>query len=89
MRLYRIHITSSDEGSRGFEWFSSKAEAERAASKYVRENQPEEEKEDYYANLGRRVVAPDRPEIEPVEFTTTKAGILEMLRVYASHPDNG
>lgn len=89
MKLYRVHMTTMEEGSNGFEWYSSKAAAERAASKFVRNNQPEDEKEDYYANLARRVNAPDRPEVEAVEFPTTKAGILALLNAYASHPDNG
>ena len=27
--------------------------------------------------------------VEAVEFEPTKAGVLELLRVYATHPDNG
>jgi hypothetical protein len=72
MRFYSVHRTSSD-GSLGYEWFTTKREAEKIAAEWVRENK---------GDL-------DTVQLTPVEIRATKRGILQALRTHASHPDNG
>jgi len=73
VKLYRNHYRSLRDGSLGFEWFSSKREAERAARQDV--SLPEGDD--------------DHEVAEPMKFTPTREGILELLRRVADHPDNG
>lgn len=75
MRFYRVHDYSPFEGSGGFEFFTSKAEAlKRALELY----DPERHGDDK-----------STIDIEVVDVTPTKNGILSALNVWASHPDNG
>jgi len=87
MRLYRVHYY--DDGSQGFSWHPSKREAEQAVARYVRDNAAEPETGDDYDDMYRRKFAPERPTIDPVDVELTKAGLLRLLAVYATHPDNG
>jgi hypothetical protein len=75
MKFYRVKYRIEAGCSNGFGWYTSKAEAERAAKAAVK-NDPEEYKT-------------EAPEIEDVEIEATKAGVLAALRTYAGHPDNG
>lgn len=74
MRFYRVHDYEAVNGSHGYLWFTSKAEAEKKARELVAADP-----ETY-----------DEPlEIEALEVEPTKVGILEALNRYAGHPDNG
>lgn len=74
MRFYRLHDYSPQDGSAGYEFFTSKAEAERKARELF---DPE------------RHGDKSAIEIEAVDVVPTKAGILAVLNAYASHPNNG
>lgn len=73
MKFYRVHLYSETEGSFGFEWYTSKRDAEGAANDFIRRNDDQ---------------CPD-PEIDEVEIKPTKKGILYALECYGTHPDNG
>lgn len=89
MKLYRVNFYDASLGSQGFAWLSSRAAAERAASKFVSDNAAQPETGDTYDDLYRRRVGVERPEIEEVEFKLTKRDVLALLASYATHPDNG
>ena len=82
MRFYKVSIVDDGEGHQGAEWFRTKREAERCA----RENTY------YIARDPHKIqdmTVDQTAEIEVVDVTPTKAGILRALRDHASHPDNG
>lgn len=89
MKLYRVNYFDQSTGSHGFGWYTSRAQAERIASKYVRDNAPEPETGDAYVDLYRNRTGVDRPEVEEVEFELTKRSVLALLQAYAAHADNG
>ena len=79
MKVYRIAISIENGSSGGFEFFSSKREAERwrrAQNKEIKKD-PEAHR---YAELG---------DPECLEIGARKHEILRFLRAYAGHPDNG
>ena len=64
---------TNGDGSHGFEWFTVRRKAEAAKR---------------YWDKGA-VGTYDCAELELVEVRPTKAGILQALKVYADHADNG
>lgn len=74
MRFYRVHFRFDGGSSDGYQFFTSKRESERSRSEAIR-------------NAGCVEDEPD--EVEEIEVTPTKAGILEALNRLASHADNG
>ena len=79
MKFYRIHLYDPVDGSRGYEWFTSKQDAKKAARTFegILEVETKLVKEEVEV------------EIKKVEIKATRIGILSALRQYASHPDNG
>ena len=77
MKFYRVSYSQDGGNSGGYSWHTSKADAQRAARQGY-ENDPQE-----YDGLDTR------PQVEAVEITPTKAGILAALEAYASHEANG
>ncbi len=73
MRVYRVKYDTVTYGSGGFSWHANRAEAEQMARLWNRVN---------------RMHTP-QAEVEPVDFETTKAGVLRLLGLYATHNDNG
>lgn len=88
MRIYRVEYNNTD-GNCGASWHASKAEAERNARDFVKRNTPEPPTGDVLEDMYRPSARPLPPTIEPVEFTPTKRGVLDLLDHYAIHPDNG
>ncbi len=82
MKLYRLGLKTTD-GSEGFQWFASKVKAEAEGRKFARENPTR--------HLSMTVDVPSQAtwEVDAVEITLTVKGILHLLNIYASHPDNG
>lgn len=82
MRFYKVSIVDEGDGNKGAEWFRTKREAERCARKKT-----------YYSPRDPSclydMTVNQTAEVEAVDITPTKAGILTALRRYASHPDNG
>jgi hypothetical protein len=71
MRFYRVHPTTEGGNSAGFQFFTTRHDANKFARQYTRDN-PDES-----------------AEIDVVEVTPTKLGILDTLNRYASHELNG
>lgn len=74
MIVYRVHFYQHAESSQGFRWFSSEREARSMAHAW-KKSVP---KRDW----------PD-PTVDKLDCPTHKAGLLEFLNRFASHPDNG
>lgn len=74
MKFYRVTLYETADGHRGFDWFRSKQFAERRADGWRRIHHDDE---------GASAT------IEEISIPLTKAGILDALTRYASHPDNG
>lgn len=77
MRFYRVRYSAEGGNSGGYSWHTSQKEAEKAARE-ARRNDPDE-----YRN------SPDLPAIEVIQIIATRDGILDALKVYGSHPNNG
>jgi hypothetical protein len=77
VRFYRVSYSQQGGNSGGYSWHTNKADAVLAAAEAVSDD-PQE-----YTDTGIR------PRIEPFDITPTKDGILEALKIFASHPDNG
>ena len=75
MRFYKVDYQSFADSSCGFDWFTTKADAEKAA--YDWEFQDGESSIDEWAI------------ISVIDIEPNKAGILKALNSHARHPDNG
>lgn len=73
MRFYRLHFHKEGGNSDGYEWFTSLAPAKRAKREQDSAVDPDD--------------ACD--EVEVVDVTPTKDGILFALREFGSHANNG
>lgn len=73
MRIYKVHYKNEDGESRGYEFFSSKRKAVRAAAAVRRGPAPK----------------PPKPEVTPIDFAPTMSGILGLLDKHAGHANNG
>jgi hypothetical protein len=74
MRLYKVCRYNPEEGSAGFEWFSTVREAQRCRREWLDMHDKD---------------AGASADVEVVEITTTKRGLLSLLNLHAHHPDNG
>ena len=77
MKFYRVSYSQDGGNSGGYSWHTSRAEAETEA-RVAYENDRRE-----YDGLNTR------PQIDLIEITPNKRGILAALRVHASHEANG
>ena len=75
--IYRNSYYTDVEGHAGYEFFSSKRDAEREFNRRVKEGNCDP----VSGGLSNRA--------EPVEFRATKAGIIRILNSYAGHNNNG
>jgi len=75
MRFYQVHMTHEAGTSVGYRWFTNRREAESHAANW-RKTSPGD-------------VIDQQAEIKPVEIEPTRTGILDALRRFANHPDNG
>ena len=73
MKFYRVHTCVECSTSSGYEFFTNKADAERAVREWTT----------------GEALRTDTAEIDVIEITPTKAGILHALNTYAAHADNG
>jgi hypothetical protein len=76
MMFYRVTRTRADGENEGYDWHTTKRDAERASY-------------EYRATQGWDETGPRRATIERVSITPTKTGILLALTNYASHNNNG
>jgi len=74
VKIYRVHHRDSVAESQGYEYFTSKKKAVKAA----RENAKDFEYAYAYSD-----------QVQIIEFKNNKKGILYALGVCGSHPDNG
>jgi len=74
-KFYQVRYSQEGGNSGGFSWHTSHRAAVDAVKEAVA-NDPTE-----YKN--------EPPEISLIEIDSTKLGILEALRSFASHPNNG
>ena len=88
MKFYRVGHWSTQESSRGYSWFTNKKDAMADKKAWEAESHPDGDRdfgygpERIHANLYEA-------EIEVVSIKANKAGILQALKSYASHPNNG
>jgi hypothetical protein len=74
VRVYRIKFYEQLDGSRGYAFASSKAEAAKIAREFT---------------SGGTDDNPHSAEVEAIEFQPTLTSFLRVLNSYAVHPDNG
>lgn len=76
MKLYRVHLYSTQMCSEGYEFFTSRTAAEQRAKQHHEDAKiPDDD--------------PARCSVNEVEFVLTKKDVLRTLQRYATHPDNG
>lgn len=73
MKIYRVSFRRAGDEHTNYEYLTNKAQAKRMQNK--------ENKERGSANV--------TDEVEEIEFTLSKKGIIDLLNSYASYPDNG
>jgi len=83
MKLYRARYWTATECSEGFTWHASRRDAERLASRWRRANARR------YDLNGTPYDPGAETEVDVFEFTPTRVGILGLLNLIATHPDNG
>lgn len=98
MRVYRVERFTRLHDHSGSDWFTSKREANARCAAIRREDR-EDRKADLreametlgltYEEVNRGVALPVEPCVTEFDFDLTKSGVLELLRLVASHPDNG
>ncbi len=82
MKLYRVSYNGQSAvddqteatAHEGYTWHSSKAGANKAIVRYMKENKD---------------TRPARPEPEEFVFDSSKVGFITLLNHVATHPDNG
>ena len=90
MRFYQVHLWNEDDGSNGFEYFTTKKEALARKREYVAQKFLED-MEDSDGNDTGLVQGFIKFEatVEVIDIEPNKRGILEALWEFASHPNNG
>jgi len=73
MKFYRLHRYAVGDGSHGYQFYTSRADAERSAKEWQ----------------SRADLSEPSGEVDEIEITPTKAGILRALNTYATHANNG
>jgi hypothetical protein len=79
MTFYRVSYSQDGGNSAGYSWHTNRREAVRVARKAYNEDPAE------YDHIAGTI----KDRIETIVVTPTRAGILDALKRYASHPDNG
>ena len=85
MKLYRVTTRRAGNEHDGYSFFTNKAQAESVQKKrnkilYIDSDDEEQESANPQLN---------HDEVEELEFELSKKGILDLLKVYCSYPDNG
>ena len=85
MKVYRVTRRRSGNEHDGYSYFSNKAKAEIEQKKenkilYIDELEAEQEFEQ---------PQPNNDSVEEIDFDLSKKGILELLNIHCSYPDNG
>jgi hypothetical protein len=80
MRFYRLNKLHENGESAGYEFFGDRREVEKAFREWM--TPPEKGDEEW-------VTSREGTEIETINITPTRAGILRALQRYATHADNG
>lgn len=75
MIIYRVAFYTQQDSSQGFEFHSSKVEAQKALNKFRKEQGDDYDEE--------------RSCVDPIITKITKGEMLDLLNQFASHPDNG
>lgn len=76
MKIYKVSYDGDPDGQKGFEFVASMELARKLARAW--------EKQEKSPGIGDH-----RGEIELLEISPTKRGILKALNKHGSHPDNG
>lgn len=74
MKIYRVHYYTQRDGSDGYEYFTSKAAADKAANKFRKEHKPYEGSE---------------PHVQETTCGGSLRNIVDYLNRFASHANNG
>lgn len=74
MKLWRVHWRIEHGNSAGFSWFTRKRDAKAEIDRVVERDGLQDH---------------DQPELEGFEFDCTAQGLLEALKRFAEHADNG
>lgn len=84
MKVYKVHKYNLVEFSEGFEFYSSKREAQLAMARYKRLC-------GYVDKYGRKINNFDDTisHIEAIDVALNKKGILRALNIHGSHNQNG
>lgn len=77
MKFYRVHFWEGEMFSHGYQFFTRRADAEKASRAWIKE-----------VNETGRDWNPSG-DIDEIDIEPTKAGLLDALNQYASHNDNG
>lgn len=85
MKIYKVHIRRVGYESDGFEYFTIKS----AAEKRQRESNIEVTGNVDFDDEETKVQSftPDR--VEEMDIELNKTGVMTLLQLWASHPDNG
>jgi len=75
MKFYRAVFYTFKDGSAGYSWHTSRAEADKVIREYQKKYTEEEDA--------------SGSKVEEINIIPTKAGILAALNRYADHADNG
>tara|TARA_R110001583_G_scaffold55916_7_gene169543 strand:+ start:3635 stop:3901 length:267 start_codon:yes stop_codon:yes gene_type:complete len=88
MKFYRVRKLSTQDSCHGYEWLTNEKDAVASKRAWEAKSHPVG-----YRDFG---FGPERihanlyeAEIEVVSIKANKAGILQALKSYASHPNNG
>lgn len=74
MKIYRLHMTVDNGVSVGYEYFTARSKAEKRQREHMRDNDGE---------------MADANDIQEMEFSLTKIGVVKLLNRWGDHPDNG
>lgn len=85
MKIYRATIRRQGYEHDGFEYFSNKADAEKRQRKSNFEVTGEDDFDDEETKSKSFI----HDEVEVINVTPTKKGIIQMLNIHCSYPDNG
>lgn len=82
MKIYKVHIKRFGWESDGFEFFLKRMDAKARLDENNAQLREDHEMEE-------DTTLPQPGNIEAIEFKMTKEGIIDLLKMVASHPDNG
>ena len=79
MKIYRASYRDNFSEHKGYEYFSNKAVAEKS------QTQNNKERYEDYEEASSQMF----DEVTELTFTLSKKGILDLLNIHCSYPDNG